>query len=169
MADKASFMFNKTATEKLRSPDDLDKYVRVTNPSVWAVLVACVALLMGLLIWGFLGSVTSNVITTGTVVNGKAVCFLSAEDTAKVSEGNIAAVGGDRMTVAAVTTVPVSREEAKQVLTSDYLVSALVKDDWAYQVTFEGDVSELTPSVPLSVNIITERIAPISLVFGDVK
>ena len=82
MADVNSTIFNKRAAEKLRSPDDLDKFVRVTNPSVWVVLAACVALLAGLLAWGVFGAVTSSVSTTGVAINGKAMCFLDAEDAA---------------------------------------------------------------------------------------
>ena len=32
MAEQTRTIFNQRAAEKLRSPDDLDKYVRVTNP-----------------------------------------------------------------------------------------------------------------------------------------
>ena len=88
MADTESSIFNKKASEKLRSPDDLDKYVRVTNPSVWVALAACVALLVGILTWGVFGAVTTSVNTTGTCVKGSVVCFLTAEDAAKVSVGD---------------------------------------------------------------------------------
>ena len=166
MAEPDSSIFNKKATEKLRSPDDLDKYVRVTNPSVWLVLVACLAMLIGLLAWGIFGAVTTSVTTTGTCVEGKAVCFLSADDTVKVSVGNVAMVGGERMTVSSVSSVPLSISEASSVLKSDYLVSTLVQEDWAYQINFEGDTSELSEGVPLVVNITTERVAPITLILG---
>ena len=166
MADVSSSIFNKKATEKLRSPDDLDKYVCVTNPSVWVVLFACIAMLAGLLAWGVFGAVTTSVSATGVVVNGKAMCFLEAEDAAKVHVRDAAVIGGESAVVSQVASVPVSREEAHGVLVNDYLVSSLVKGDWAYQVSFDGDVSELTEGIPLSVNITTERIAPISLIFG---
>ena len=166
MADVSRSIFNKKATEKLRSPDDLDKYVQVANPSVWVVLVACVALLAGLLAWGVFGAVTTSVSTTGVVVDGKAMCFLSAEDVAKVSVGDGANFGGERMSVDQVASVPVSRDEAHSILSGDYLVSALVSGDWAYQVTFDGDVSELSENVPITVNITVERIAPITLILG---
>ena len=166
MADASSSIFNKRATEKLRNPDDLDKFVRVTNPSVWVVLAACVALLAGLLSWGILGAVTTSVSDTGVVVDGKALCFLTADDMAKVHVGDVANVGGEKMEVADVSAVPLSRDEAKEVLKSDYLVSALVEDDWAYKVAFKGDASELTAGVPLTVSITTERIAPITLILG---
>ena len=164
MADVGSSIFNKRATEKLRSPDDLDRYVRVTNPSVWVVLAACAALLVGLLAWGVFGAVTTSVSTTGVVANGKAMCFLSADDTAKVKEGDAAYVSGVPMKVAGVSKVPLSRDEARDELGSDYLVSTLLSDDWEYQVSFDGDTSVLEQGVPLTVSITTERIAPISLI-----
>ena len=166
MADVENSIFNKKAAEKLRSPDDLDKFLRVTNPSVWVVLAACVALLAGLLAWGALGAVTTSVSTTGVAVDGKAMCFLAAEDAAKVHVGDIANVGGEKMTVAKVAAVPVSKDEAGKILVSDYLVHSLVKGDWAYQVTFDGDASDLANGVPLTVTITVERIAPISLILG---
>lgn len=167
MAEAPSSIFNKKATEKLRNPDDLDKYVRVTNPSVWVVLGACVALCAGLLIWGIFGSVTTSISTTGVVIEDTAMCFLSAEDIVKVEDGDSATFGGQEMKVAMVAKVPLSRDEVKRVLVGDFLVSAVVKDDWVYQVVFDGDTSSLEYGVPLSVNITVERIAPISLVFGN--
>ena len=169
MADVNSSIFNKKATEKLRSPDDLDKFVRVTNPSVWVVLAACVALLAGLLTWGVFGAVTSSVSATGVAIDGKALCFLDAEDAAKVDVDDDANVAGRPMKVASVAVVPVSQKEAGEILASDYLVHALMKGDWAYQVTFEGDASDLINAVPLTVNITVESDTPISLILGGGK
>lgn len=169
VAEAESSIFNKKATEKLRSPDDLDKYVQVTNPSIWVVFVACIALVVGLLAWGVFGSVTTSVSATGVRVNGETMCFLTAEDAAKVHVGDAAHVGGEQMKVAAVATVPHSRDEAGKVLVNDYLVSSLVSGDWAYQIKFSGDASELAEGVPLTVSITTERIAPISLILGGGK
>ena len=167
MAEAQHSIFNKKATEKLRNPDDLDKYVRVTNPSIWVVLAACISLVIGLLVWGILGSVYTSVTATGVVVDGKAMCFLSADDVAKVDEGDAATVDGVRMKVAEVASVPMSRDEADDVLPSDYLASTLITVDWVYQVTFDGDISQLDSGVPLTVGIVVERIAPISLIFGN--
>lgn len=166
MAEATPSIFNQRAAEKLRSPDDLDKYVRITSPSKWAVVAACAALLLGLLAWGVFGAVSTSVVATGTCVDGRAVCFLAAEDAAKVDAGDAANVGGVQMTVAEVAKVPLSRDEAHAELGSDYLVSALVEGDWAYLVTFDGDAAGLAEGVPLTVSITTERIAPISLLFG---
>ena len=164
MTDTSSSIFNKKATEKLRSPDDLDKFVRVTNPSIWVVLLAVIALLAGLLAWAFFGTVATSVTSTGAVVDGVPMCFLQADDVTKVAVGDTVNVGGESMKVVGVSSVPVSRNEAGKILKSDYLVSSLVQGDWAYQVVFEGDVAELNEDVPLAINITTERLAPISLI-----
>ena len=167
MADLGSSLFNKKATEKLRSPDDLDKYVRVTNPSIWVILVACITLLIGLLMWGVFGTVSTNVRSTSVYVHGDVISFLDTEKAAEVHEGDDALVSGERMKVAEISTIPLSRDEAKVRLDSDYLVSALVEGDWAYLVRFEGDDPyTFQTSRPLPTVITTERIAPLSLVLG---
>lgn len=167
MPQETRSIFSQAATDRLRSPDDLDKYVRVTNPSVWAILVACIALVAGLLAWGVFGSVTTSISTTGAAVDGKPLCFLSAQEVAKVNEGDIANVDGSGMTVSHVATVPLSRAEVADVLKSDYLVSALAHEDWVYEVDFSGDASGLADKVPVSVNITVQRTAPIMLVLGE--
>ena len=166
MADISKSIFNKKATEKLRSPDDLDKYVRVTNPSVWVILLACIALLIGLFSWGFFGTVASSVTVTGTCEDGVAMCLLSAEDASKVHVDDAATIDGHPVTVSYISPTPASREELRAILDNDYLVATLMKDDWAYVVMFEGDVSDLADYVPVDVNITVDRMAPISLVLG---
>lgn len=168
MAEPTRSIFNQRAAEKLRSPDDLDKYVRVTNPSVWVILAACFVLLAGLLAWGIFGSVTTSVAATGTSVDGQVICLLSGEDSAKVQVGDPATVAGKPMTVASVSEVPLSRDETNTFLQSDYLSAVLMgNNDWVYVVTFEGDSSEIPEGVPVTVGITTELVSPISLILGS--
>ena len=183
MADATPSIFNKKAAEKLRNPDDLDKFVRVTNPSVWVVLAACVCLIAGLLAWGIFGSMTTSISTTGAVVDISAVaesaetygldksktaiCFLSAKDVAEVSVGDDAVVGGVPMKVQFISPIPASPDEWDNVLKSKYLAKALFDGDWAYPVAFEGDISQLEDNVPLTAVITTDRIAPVSLILKN--
>ena len=168
MADATSSMFTKKASDKLRSPDDLDEFVRVTNPSVWLVLAACAALLIGLVAWGVLGTAETSVGATGACVKGETICFLPDSKASSIHIGDIANVGGEQMKVAKLSTVPVSRAEAREIVGNDYLASTLVNDDWSYVVHFSGDnAPTFEEGIPLGVTITTERIPPISLVFGN--
>lgn len=166
MAQASPSIFNKNATERLRSPDDLDKYVQVTNPSVWVIMAACIAFLTGLLAWGVFGTVSTNVTSTGVVENGRVTCFVPADEAMKLHVGDTANVDGTNVELAAISAVPLSRDEASKLLESDYLAATLFTSDWCYQVTFEGDASTLPEGVPLTVSITTERVAPISLMLG---
>ena len=164
MADIGSSIFNERAAQKLRNPDDLDKYLRVTNPSVWVALIAFIALIIGLLAWGIFGSISTSVGATGVSIQNKAMCFLNAEDVAKVHIGDESVVGGEEMQVESSTPIPKSREEVRNLVGNDYLVASLMQGDWAYVVQFTGG-SELDQGIPVTVSITTERIAPISLIF----
>ena len=167
MANPESSIFNKKATERLRSPDDLDKYVRVTNPSVWVMLIACAALLVGILAWGVFGTVSTSVSATAARTDSGVICLLNAENAAKVSVGDQAVVNGSLMQVESISELPLSRQEVSDIIESDYLASTLVQSDWSYVVMLTGpDAEELVPNVPLSVSITIESTAPISLIFG---
>ena len=166
MADTGSSIFNKAATERLRSPEDLDRYVRATSPSAWVILGAVVALLVGLLCWGVFGAVSTSVSGAGVRIDDQVLCYLTAEEVARVKVGDDAMVAGQRLSVADISELPLSRDEARATLGSDYLAQTLLEDDWAYVVSFEGDFGDLDGGVPLPVDITTERVSPISLVLG---
>ncbi len=166
MPQAQSSIFNRRATERLRSPDDLDRFVRVTNPSVWVILAACLSLLVGLLAWGIFGSVTTSVTVKGACVGNQALCLLSTDEMSSVTEGDEAIVSGVPMRIATTSEVPISRQEAREALQSDYLTYTLMKEDWAYLVVFDGDTSSLAKGMPLEIRITTERVAPISLIMG---
>lgn len=168
MAEENSRIFTQKAAEKLRSPDDLDEYVRVTNPSVWVVLTACACLMAGLFAWGFLGTAETSVSALATYTNGHVVCFLPTDKAASVHEGDVANVSGRQMQVASISAVPVSRAEAHEIVGGDYLADSLVADDWTYVVSFKGDGEpDFAKGIPLSATITIERIKPISLIFKD--
>jgi len=64
--DNKKTVFRQKALDRLRSPDDLNDYIKVTTPSVWIVLVAFLVLTAGLFVWGVCGSVAVTD-TNGTV------------------------------------------------------------------------------------------------------
>ncbi|MBE6470419.1 MAG: hypothetical protein E7000_01765 [Coriobacteriaceae bacterium] len=168
MASNTKTSFESTANEKLHSPDDLDRHIRVTNFAVWVVLFVCIAFMLGLLGWSVLGSVSTTVSATGVASGTKTLCYLDADAAKKVNVGDAALVDNLPAHVTSVDSRPSSREEANQVLASDYLVSILIKDNWAYAVTLEQDGPEMPISdVPLTVNITVEQVSPITLVLGQ--
>lgn len=168
--DKDAELFTEKARSKLRSPDDLNEYVRVTNPSGWVVLAACAVLLFGLFTWGAVGTAETSVQAMGTRMKDKVACFIPPSRTSRIRVGDTANVDNHLLKVASISSVPVSRGEAHEMLPNDYLDNTLVTNDWNHVVLLEGDgIASITEGIPLEVTITTERVAPLSLVFGGNK
>ncbi|MBR4718868.1 MAG: hypothetical protein IKP31_01355 [Lachnospiraceae bacterium] len=55
---EGSELYREKSIEKVSTPEQLNDYIRVTSPSVWAVLIALVVLMLGVLVWCVFGSIT---------------------------------------------------------------------------------------------------------------
>ena len=47
-------IFRKKSLDKVKSPENLDDYIQVSNPGVWLLLVSVIILLAGACVWGSL-------------------------------------------------------------------------------------------------------------------
>lgn len=50
-------IFRKKSMDKIKSPEELNDYVRVPDPGIWLLLVSAVLLIAGACIWKFFGQV----------------------------------------------------------------------------------------------------------------
>ena len=44
-----SSLFRKASVERIQSPEQLNDYLRITNPTIWVLLAAVIVLLAGML------------------------------------------------------------------------------------------------------------------------
>ena len=82
-------IFRKKSLDRMRSPESLDDYIRVSNPGIWLLLISVIVLLIGACVWGIFGHVDSTVPSVVRVENGEAVCFIAEDDIASVQTGLI--------------------------------------------------------------------------------
>lgn len=99
MADE---IFRKKSLNKIKSPEDLNDYVRVANPGIWMVLVAVVALLIGVCIWGVMGRIETKVPAKLISSDGVVVCEVDTDDTDKIQSGMVVESGDQKGTVISV-------------------------------------------------------------------
>ena len=79
---------------RISSPEQLNDYLKVTNPKVWVLLVAVVLLVAGLLLWSGYTTVESYAVGTGRAVGGElVVTFNDATKANKVEPGMDMEVG----------------------------------------------------------------------------
>lgn len=149
-------IFRKSSIDRVNSPEQLNDYIRVANPSVWIILVAIAALLVGVVIWGVFGTIETKVDTTVVVENGKAVCYLTSDGFQSVKEGMEVRVENEDGTVVSVGKNPVE-------ITSDYpayflFLSGFSAGDFAYECSL--NLAGVEEGV-YSASIIVDSINPI--------
>lgn len=162
-------LFNKTSTERMSSPEKMNDYIQVANPSIWMILIAALLLLTAVLVWGVFGSVSTTATVNGLADGGRLVCYINTNAGVNVEEGMQVAVSGDMKTTATgsvtrVSEMPLSYAEACAGIESDYAVYALNIADWNIRAEIETDAA-LTDGAIYSVSITTQSLRPIELVF----
>ena len=96
-------LFRRESMDRIQSPERLNEYLRVANPSVWVVLAAVIVLLVGILIWGSLTCIDSFAAGTARVENGVMTIRFDEEALAdNVEPGMTAAVGESRAVITSV-------------------------------------------------------------------
>lgn len=45
-------LFRKKSIDKMKAPDELNDYIRITEPGIWLLLIAILILLVAGCIWG---------------------------------------------------------------------------------------------------------------------
>lgn len=80
-------IFRKKSLDKVRSPENLDDYIRVSNPGVWLLLVSIIVLLAGACVWGIFGHIDSTVEASVRAENGAVVCYVDDEGASAMQTG----------------------------------------------------------------------------------
>ena len=69
MEDNRQNLFRKKAMDRISSPEQLTDYLRVTNPGIWAVLLAVILLLAGFFVWASVGELETTADVSVVVEN----------------------------------------------------------------------------------------------------
>lgn len=99
----AKQLFRENSLKYISSPEQINDYLKVTKPGVWAVLVAIIVLLVGLVIWGNFAYIGSSIDGYAEVEDGiMYMDFYSQEYAANVKEGMTISVGENNSTITSV-------------------------------------------------------------------
>lgn len=122
-------IFRGKSIQKVQSPDNLNEYIRVSNPGIWILMVSIVFLLLGLCIWGCFGQLRTVVQGQAVCENGVVSCILPDDNAAGVQPGMTAELGGQTGTVTQVSgnvcTIETEESLADGTYTAEILVEAI--------------------------------------------
>lgn len=163
----ASSIFREKSLKRISSPEQLNDYIKVSQPSVWIALAAVAAFVAAVLIWSVAGTVPTRVEAVAVEDGGGLTCYLSTEDAADVAPGMTVELStGEHGAVTAVDDLPLSVEEVSQSLTSDYARDSVVTSDWSIPVQIDVD-GALEPGHLYQVYITTGSVSPISFLLSS--
>jgi hypothetical protein len=164
-------IFRQSAMSRIASADDLDKYIKVTNPSAWVALFASLLLLAGLATWSATAVIPTTVELTGIITGNQVLCWVDETTANRIQSGGAKASVLDITATAAVCDeLPCSKAEVEKLINSDYLVDSITLNDWNYEVdlTLPQEVEGIGDEVrPVPVTIIVSETQPLPLVLGN--
>lgn len=154
-------LFREKSLKKISSPESLNDYVKVSNPGVWVLLVAVIFLLIGIFAWGAFGRIDSTISTIGVVKNGNLDVYVKEEDFNSVKSDSFVQVDENEYSITSLDNlVPIVIDYD---FSDSYLhIANMEKDEWVYKLNCKSSL----PDGIYKVNVITERIKPISLLFN---
>ncbi len=166
-----SQMFRETALRKMSSADDLDRYIKVTNPSAWVLIGAVTALLVAGLIWGLTASLPISSTTTGVVKNGEIICFLPIDEREMATTDSKVTAAGRETYIKSVDENPHSQREVAAEIGSDYTVESLKLAQWSYKLTvaLPDGLSSREDGDDVPITITMKEVAPLSYLFGGAQ
>ena len=165
-------LFRKESIDRISSPEQLNDYIKVSNPGIWMLLAALCFLLAAGIVWSITGSLPTKVSVTGVMKDGQAICYLSTDDAAKVKTEQtvtVQAVGQDQTyngQVSAMGSMPLSSSEVEAELKSDYLFSTLKIANYSVRVAVAVAKNDIAEGAVINLKIIVEQKKPFDFLGG---
>ncbi len=99
-ADEQNTLFRKKTLDRISSPEDLTDYLKVTNPSIWIILLAVIVLLAGIFVWSCVGTLETT--AKATVIVNDHTALVVMTDSNVISEGMPLRVSTESAAIAGV-------------------------------------------------------------------
>ena len=147
--------------EKVSSPEQLNDYIRVSNPGVWIALTAVIVLLVGVCVWGIFGRLETTVGSAAVIKDGVMTIYIKEEHLGKIEEGMTIRVKDREYLITSVETAPRTIPEGFD----EYMLhlSGMHVGEWVFGVTAMD--TDLADGV-YKAEIVVESIAPMSFILG---
>lgn len=156
-------IFRKSSLDRISSPEQLTDYIRVTNPSVWVILIAVAILLISVLIWSIFGVLPDTLKVNAMVQDGRAICYVDEGTASKLDAGMPIQVGETSGIITGVSTLPVSAARLGEEIPDDFVLSRLITGEWNFPV--QAEVPGLEDGLYEMV-ITIDNIKPISFLWN---
>lgn len=149
-------------SNKITSPEQVNDYIKTSNPAAWLIILSAVILLASIFVWAVFGTLDVTVKADGVATKDSIVCYLPESEV--VAVGDKVKLGDVSGEIVSVSEKPVSKTKITESLDVDeYTLYCLDLSEWNYIV--EISMPENTSDGYVEVEITKETIKPISFLW----
>lgn len=152
-------LFRKKSLTRVSSPEELNDYLRVSNPGMWMILGAIIILLLGFCIWGIFGRLETRIISACEVEDGVITCYVKEEEVEFIRSGMLVRIDGEEAAVDVVGYKPIMLTDELDEYGLHF--GNFKQGDWVCAVTLK-DI-ELDEGMYKAV-IIVDSVSPLSFI-----
>lgn len=153
-------LFRQKSIDRVSSPEQLNEYIRVSNPGVWMVLASIVILLVGVCVWGVFGHLDTTLSAVAIAEGDEVTVYVKEADIASIEKGMTVMIGDTECEITDISVQPV----AVGASFTDYAlhVGGLQAGEWVYAVKISGQFADGVHNA----EIVIESVSPMSFVLN---
>ena len=155
----ANSIFRQKNIEKINSPESLNDYLKVTNPSVWIILIAVVILISGALVFGALTKVDTDVMAVAEAKDGKITVYVDENEINRIDNGMDVKIGDGKFKIQTIAQRPQKFDAIDEYVLH---IGNMENSTWLYSIDVDGRIDDgVYPAA-----IVVEQSSPLSYVFN---
>jgi hypothetical protein len=132
-------LFRKKALTRIASPEELNDYLKVTNPANWMILGSIIAILIGIIVWSFAGNLNTYVSGEATAEDGQITANIVNDNARFIREGQTIMIGEKTSKVFKVEQDEFGRtrvEASMDIPDGEYMVKIVIEQITPFELLF---------------------------------
>ncbi len=158
--EKGTSLFRKKSEEYIDSPEKLDHYLHVTNPGIWALLLAVLVLFIGFVAWSFMARLETHVAVAVVSENDTCTAYVPAKALDAVVKARTVSLNNQEYSLSPDSPKPETVTDETNIYIR--LAADLSVGDVVYEIPMDGDLNQGV----YSGIVTTETLSPISLLLN---
>ena len=153
-------IFRKSSLDRVSNPEQLNDYIRVTNPGVWMIMCAVILLLIGVCVWGIFGQLDTTLTVGAVTEDNQTVCYVKEAEREKLENGMQVHIAEQVYQITEISQQPIQVDDSF----AEYLahVGDLAEGEWVYIVELNDAYGD--DGMIAEAKIVIESIAPMRFV-----
>ena len=152
-------IFREKSIDRVSSPEQIDDYVKISNPGIWIIVIAAAFLIFGMAIWGIFGKVDKTVNGVAYAECGNVLIYVEENIADEIKPGSEVRVGEEKLVMRKKYGDPVRADESY----GEYFfhLGGFMPGDWLYTMSTDGTL----PDGIYEAVIVMESKSPIVSLF----